>query len=1249
MLRDNALVELRKKFEKAEQDRDELNLKLEKFQTSSKNLSKLLASQITNKTGLGYDNQVFNSTVFDCDDLLSPESDVSDSEDESEGEPMPTPKEPSFVQPTEHVKTPRSSIKPVKHPIPVENLRKDIPKSKGHRHSWNRKACFVCKSLTYLIKDCDYYEKKMVQKPTRNQAHRRNHQHYARMTHPHPHRHVVPTTVLTRSRLVPLTVARPVTTAIPQTKVPHQRPPNMVNAVEGVKGNWGNPHHALKDKGVIDSCCSRHMTGNISYLFDFEEINGGYAAFGRYPKGGKIIGKGKIKIGKLDFDDVYFVKELKFNPFSVSQMCDKKNSVLFTDTECIVLASDFKLPNDNHVLLRVPRDNNMYNVDLKNIVPSGDLTCLFAKAILDESNLWHRRLGHINFKTMNKVVKGNLVRGLPSKVFKNNHTCVACKKGKQHRAFWSGPTSLFYIDTLTQSMNYQLVVAGNQPNSRAGIQEHFDLGKSREGNVQQYVLFPLWSTSSKDPQNTDADATFEVKKPKSEVHVSLSSSAKTKKHDDKTKREAKGKSHVKLSAGVRNLSEEFEDFSSNSTNGVNAASTPVTVVKPNSTNSRGGKYLLLLELCKAFEKLMKDKFQMSSMGQLTFFLGLKVKQKDDGIFISQDKYVAEILRKFGLTDSKSASTLIDTKKPLLKDPDGEDMDVHIYRFSLNLVAYSDNDYAKTVVATSSTKAEYVGRKFNFSTYIFDSMVTNVDIPSKFLMYLRFLQVMINTQVDDLSSHNTNYTSPALTQKVFAKIMRIGKGFSGVETPLFDTMLVKPQVQDAAKVEEDEDDEVSAAPTPPSPTPATTSTPQQQHIPSLAQASPTLLSSPLQEQPTQPTHTLESSMTLLNKLMETYVTLTQKVAHIKQDKTAQALETAKLKQRVKKLERKRISKHSGLKRGEITKLDADEDVTLVDVDTALKMDADIQGRVEEDVTTVKEVNVVEPTVFDDEEMQEKHLDNIKQYQSLKRKPISVAQARKNMIVYLNNMAGYKIQYFKGITYDQRHCSKKVLRSQEQKLNLRFSFYTTDTPTINPAEISEEDVQNMLQIIPMVEFKVEALQVKYPLIDWEIYSEGSRTYWRIIKVGRITQAYHSFEDMLKDFDREDLDALWRLVKERFSRTLPTVDKEKALWAELTRLYEPNEDDVFWKLQRYMHYPIMWKLHSNCGVHQVSSTTRRYDIYMLAEKDYPLSNQVMTLMLSSRLQVKEDSEVARDLVMKIFLKSNQPKSKSLDTSSN
>ncbi|GJY78884.1 putative ribonuclease H-like domain-containing protein [Tanacetum coccineum] len=196
----------------------------------------------------------------------------------------------------------------------------------------------------------------------------------------------------------------------------------------------GNPQYTLQDQGIFDSGCSRHMTGNKSFLTDYQEIDGGFVAFGGSPKGGKITGKGKIRTGKLDFEDVYFVKELKFNLFSVSQMCDKKNSVLFTETECLVLSPDFKLLDESQVLLKVPRQNNMYSFDLKNVVPSGGLTCLFAKATIDESNLWHRRLGHINFKTMNKLVRGNLVRGLPSKLFENDHTCVACQKGKQHKA-----------------------------------------------------------------------------------------------------------------------------------------------------------------------------------------------------------------------------------------------------------------------------------------------------------------------------------------------------------------------------------------------------------------------------------------------------------------------------------------------------------------------------------------------------------------------------------------------------------------------------------------------------------------------------------------------------------------------------------------------------------------------------------------------------------------------------------------------
>nr|GEU94165.1 hypothetical protein [Tanacetum cinerariifolium] len=190
----------------------------------------------------------------------------------------------------------------------------------------------------------------------------------------------------------------------------------------------GNPQINFQDKGVIDSVCSKHMTRNMSYLTNYEEIDGGYVAFGGNPKGRKIIRKCTIKTSNLDFENVYFVRELKFNLFSVLQMCDKKNSVLFNDTEFIALSLNFNLNDESQVLLRVPRKNNMYSVDLRNIVLKGGLTYLFAKATSNESKLWHRRLGHLNFKTINKLVKGNLVRGLPFKLFENDQNCVACQK-----------------------------------------------------------------------------------------------------------------------------------------------------------------------------------------------------------------------------------------------------------------------------------------------------------------------------------------------------------------------------------------------------------------------------------------------------------------------------------------------------------------------------------------------------------------------------------------------------------------------------------------------------------------------------------------------------------------------------------------------------------------------------------------------------------------------------------------------------
>ncbi|KAJ9542188.1 hypothetical protein OSB04_028694 [Centaurea solstitialis] len=181
----------------------------------------------------------------------------------------------------------------------------------------------------------------------------------------------------------------------------------------------------------IDSGCSRHMTGNKFILQNFKHFEGGHVAFRDNPKGGKIKGKGKISKDKMSFEDVFYVEQLRYNLLSVSQVCDKKFGVFFTDSECLILAPGFKI-DENLVLLRTPRKYNVYCLDLERIPSNQSLNCLFSKASHDESNLWHRRMCHMNFKNMNKLVKNNLVRGLPRKEFFCHDNCVACLKGKQH-------------------------------------------------------------------------------------------------------------------------------------------------------------------------------------------------------------------------------------------------------------------------------------------------------------------------------------------------------------------------------------------------------------------------------------------------------------------------------------------------------------------------------------------------------------------------------------------------------------------------------------------------------------------------------------------------------------------------------------------------------------------------------------------------------------------------------------------------
>ncbi|GKA50046.1 ribonuclease H-like domain-containing protein [Tanacetum coccineum] len=272
------------------------------------------------------------------------------------------------------------------------------------------KACFVCGSFDHIQAHCKYHQRERM--VYGNNYNRVNYNYTTNRTHPNAQRNMVPRAVLMKTGLKSFNTARTVNTAHPKSTVysakpmscfsksaqstvkrPYQsktvltnknfnqkvntakvkvntvRPkavntarPNsaVVNAVRVNQANavkasacWGKPQQ--DDTGFIDSGCSRHMTGNIAYLSDFKEFDGGYVTFGGGAHGGRISSKGTLKTDSLDFEDVYFVNELNFNLFSVSQMCDKKNYVLFTDTECLVLSPNFKLPDESQILLKIPR------------------------------------------------------------------------------------------------------------------------------------------------------------------------------------------------------------------------------------------------------------------------------------------------------------------------------------------------------------------------------------------------------------------------------------------------------------------------------------------------------------------------------------------------------------------------------------------------------------------------------------------------------------------------------------------------------------------------------------------------------------------------------------------------------------------------------------------------------------------------------------------------------------------------------
>ncbi|GJV38435.1 hypothetical protein Tco_1410912 [Tanacetum coccineum] len=292
-----------------------------------------------------------------------------------------------------------------------------------------------------------------------------------------------------------------------------------------------------------------------------------------------------------------------------------------------------------------------------------------------------------------------------------------------------------------------------------------------------------------------------------------------------------------------------------------------------------------------------------------------------------------------------------------------------------------------------------------------------------------------------------------------------------------------------------------------------------------------------------------------------------------------------------------------------------------------------------------------------------------YHTLKMKPKTVAQARKNMIKYLKNQGNYKISDFKGMSYDEiRPIFEKVWDFNQQFEPMDMEHGTEKMKS--PKKIEEEDadtqeevkevskesgakrkksiprkstrkrqkleedaekeeLKGFLDIIPREEvpMEVESLSTKFPIVDWKTCALTENfMYYQIFRGDGSSKNYKILSEMLEDFDRQDVEELYRLVKERYSTSRPE-GYDLMLWGDLHTLFEPDEEDELWKNQ-HEYNVISWSLYDFCGIH-ILLMQNGIAIHMLTEKKYPLSQEMISKMLKKKLEVDHESSQAFELL--------------------
>nr|GEW94603.1 putative ribonuclease H-like domain-containing protein [Tanacetum cinerariifolium] len=916
-LRDTALVTLRQKLDKEEKDRDDFKMKLEKFHTSFKNLTELLASQTipppyTGTFMLPKPDLVFNNapTAVENDHLafnvqLSPTKPVQDlfhtnrpsapiiedwlSDSDTESEPKALQFVPSFAQSSEHVKSPRHSIQLIETTILAATPALASLTSNYSGKKRNRKACFVCKSVDHLIKDCDFHTKKMAQPTQRNYAHRGHNKQYAPLTHSKPQKHMVPTVVLPQSNPVSNIAVRPVSAALPNIIVSQPRhdhhvvtkfntpirrhitrspslktrssPPivtvvqaPVVSAAQGNQGTWelnggyvafgGNPKGGkITGKGKI-------KTGNMSYLSKFKELNGGYVAFGGNPKGGKITGKGTGPTWLFDIDSL--TRTMNYQPVTVGNQTnfgigfqDKfdaekvKEEVDQTYVLFLVWSAGSTNPQNNDE--DAAFDEKEHDFDA---MKHESVVILYSSSRYKDLNAEFEDCSNNSSNEVNAA--GSIVLTVGQNTLNNTNTFSV-----------AGPSNTTVSPTYGKSSSIEASQLPDDPN----LLELEDITYSDDEDV-----FGVEA----DFNNLESSIPKEPKR----VHHAL-----------------------KDLSWIEAMQEEILQFK--------MQKVWVLVDLPYGKRAISSKWVY---------RNKKDERGIVIRNKARL-----VKQKKNGIFICKDKYVAEILKKFGLTEGKSASTPIDTEKLLLKDSDGEDVDVHTYSagsIKFNITSTSSDSPLLGVNTPRSDENRFAIMELTIfllpKIEWFEIGVNAADLKVSAVRH-QLLLFSLTNWCCSLSAVRSSRVDCLPNKEIFAELARMGyekpskkltlyKAFFSIQWKfLIHTIIQSMSAKrtswnefslamasavicfstGADNVVQGDDAQEPSIPSPTPPTPP----PQQSHdLPSTSQDA-----------------------------LDACAALTRRVEHLEYDKVAQALKITKLKRRVKKLEKGNMVKFLKLRR------------------------------------------------------------------------------------------------------------------------------------------------------------------------------------------------------------------------------------------------------------------------------------------------------------------------------------------------